>query len=207
MMDRKEHWERIYSARPPVEVSWYQKEPALSLQLIQNSGLAKDAPIIDVGGGASVLVDRLLEQDYRRLAVLDISPTSLAYAQQRLGDRARHVEWFTADVTEFVAPHPFSLWHDRAVFHFLTSPEARKKYIEVLNKTLQPGGHLVLAAFAMHGPTKCSGLDVVRYDAGNLMNELGDQFELVGESGEMHVTPDNKEQLFAWFHLVRNECR
>ena len=203
MMDRKEHWEQIYSARSPVEVSWYQKEPALSLQLIQNCGLAIDDPIIDVGGGASVLVDRLLEKGYRRLAVLDISSASLAYAQQRLGDRARHVEWFTADVTEFVSPHPFSLWHDRAVFHFLTLPEDRKKYVEVLKNTLQPGGHFVLAAFAMQGPTRCSGLDVVRYDAGNLMHELGSQFELVEETGETHVTPDKKEQLFSWFHLVR----
>ena len=207
MMGRKEHWERIYSAKSPVEVSWYQQEPALSLQLIQNCGLTKDDPMIDVGGGASVLVDRLLAKGYRRLAVLDISATSLAYAQERLGDRAQHVEWFTADVTEFVAPHLFSLWHDRAVFHFLTSSEDRKKYVEVLKKTLKPGGYLVLAAFAMHGPTKCSGLDVVRYDAGKLMNELGDQFELVGETGETHVTPDNKEQLFSWFHLVRKECR
>lgn len=207
MVGRKEHWERIYSARSPVEVSWYQKEPALSLQLIQNCGLAKDDPIIDVGGGASVLVDRLLEKGYRKLAVLDISSTSLAYAQERLGDRARYVEWFTADVTEFVAPHLFSLWHDRAVFHFLTLPEDRKKYVGVLKNTLQPGGYLVLAAFAMHGPTKCSGLNVVRYDAGKLMSELGDQFELVGETGETHVTPDNKEQLFSWFHLVRKECQ
>jgi len=207
MTDRKEHWERIYSARSPVEVSWYQTEPVLSLQLIQNCGLQKNDPIIDVGGGASVLVDRLLGKGYRRLAVLDISSTSLAYAQQRLGDRARQVEWFTADVTEFVAPHPFSLWHDRAVFHFLTLPEDRKKYVEVLKKTLKPGGFLVLATFAMHGPTKCSGLDVVRYDAGKLMNELGDQFDLVGETGETHVTPDNKEQLFSWFHLVRKACR
>ena len=206
-MDRKEHWERIYSAKAPVEVSWYQKDPALSLQLIQNCGLAKDAPIIDVGGGASVLVDRLLEQGYRRLAVLDISPTSLAYAQERLGDRARHVEWFTADVTEFVAPHPFSLWHDRAVFHFLTLPGDRKKYVDTLKKTLRPGGYLVLAAFAMHGPTQCSGLDVVRYDAGKLMNELGGQFALIGETGETHVTPDHKEQAFSWFRLVRKECR
>lgn len=199
----KEHWERIYSARSPAEVSWYQKEPALSLQLIQNSGLAKEDPIIDVGGGASVLVDRLLDKGYRRLAVLDISSTSLAYAQKRLGDHARQVEWFTADVTEFVPPHPFSLWHDRAVFHFLTRPEDRKKYVRVLKNTLKPGGHLVLASFAMHGPTKCSGLDVVRYDSGKLMCELGDQFELVGETGERHVTPDNKEQAFTWFHLVR----
>lgn len=203
MTDRKEHWERIYSTRAPVEVSWYQQEPALSLQLIRNCGLAKDDPVIDVGGGASILVDRLLEQGYRRLAVLDISSRSLAYAQERLGARACQVKWFTADVTEFVAPHPFSLWHDRAVFHFLTQPEDRKKYVEVLKNTLQPGGHLILAAFALQGPTRCSGLEVVRYDAGKLMNELGDQFEFVRETGETHITPDNKEQLFSWFLLSR----
>ena len=206
MTERKEHWERIYSAKAPEAVSWYQREPVLSLQLIQNSSLRKDDPIIDVGGGASVLVDHLLEQGYTRLAVLDISSTSLAYARYRLGERARDVEWFTTDVTAFVPPHQFALWHDRAVFHFLTEAEDRKKYVAVLKQTLRPGGYLILAAFALHGPTKCSGLDVVQYDAEKLLKELGDQFVIVEERNETHVTPDRKEQLFSWFHLVRKGC-
>ena len=205
MTERKEHWERIYSAKTPEAVSWYQREPVLSLQLIQNCNLDKDDPIIDIGGGASVLVDRLLAIGYTRLAVLDISSTSLAYARDRLGERARNIEWFTTDVTAFVPPHQFVLWHDRAVFHFLTEPEDRKKYIAVLKQTLKPGGYLVLATFAIHGPTKCSGLDVVRYDAGKLLKETGDQFVLVDEKVETHVTPDRKEQLFTWFLLSRKE--
>lgn len=202
-MNRKAHWENIYHSKSPLEVSWFQKEPQLSLQLISNTGLSTEAAIIDIGGGASVLVDRLLELGYKQLAVLDISTTALKYAKQRLGPAAQNIEWFEADITSFKAPHPFDLWHDRAVFHFLTEPDDRKRYIAVLRQILKPGGHLILAAFAIGGPTKCSGLDIVQYDAEKLLNELGAGFTLVEQLSETHITPDNQEQLFAYFRIIK----
>jgi len=201
MSDRKQHWEQVYTNKSALDVSWYQAEPRLSLELIQHSGLGKDAPLIDVGGGASLLVDRLQAQGYRQLAVLDISATALAVARQRLGDRAAVIEWYEADVTQFNAPHPYSLWHDRAVFHFLTAAEDRQRYVEVLNRTLIPGGHVIIAAFAPGGPTLCSGLDIVQYDAAKLMAELGPRFQLEEQQTETHRTPAGKEQLFGFFRL------
>lgn len=202
-MNRKSHWEKIYADKSPTEVSWYQKEPELSLRLIHNSGIARDEPVIDVGGGASLLVNRLSEEGFRHLAVLDISERALAGAREQLGDRASAVEWFDADVTRFVSPHPFMLWHDRAVFHFLTELADRHKYVDVLKRTLVKGGHLIMAAFAIGGPTKCSGLDIVQYDADKLCKELGDEFRLVEECSETHITPGDSKQRFAYFHFIR----
>ncbi len=203
MFDKKNHWERKYTDDSPFEVSWYQKEPVLSLQLIHNTGIAKNAPVIDVGGGASVLVDCLLEKGFSRLAVLDISSKALAYARERLGQKAQEVEWYEADITEFMTPHLFSLWHDRAVFHFLTEVADRRNYVEALKRSLEPRGHLVLSAFAIGGPTRCSGLDIIQYDSEKICRELGEEFQLVEEIGEIHVTPANKEQKFTYFRFVR----
>ena len=204
MTKRKDHWEQVYSDKSPFEVSWYQNEPSVSLRLIENCPLEKDEPIIDVGGGASVLVDRLLEKGYTRLAVLDISSKALDFAMNRLGKKAQHVEWFETDITGFAPPpRQFSLWHDRAVFHFLTDPEDREKYVEILGKTLKPGGYCIIAAFAVGGPMKCSGLNVVQYNAEKISNEFYSQFELVGETAETHITPANREQLFSYFSLLR----
>jgi predicted RNA methylase len=203
MTGRKEHWEHIYSDKNPLEVSWYQKEPAVSLRLIDHCELGKDVPIIDVGGGASVLVDRLLDAGYRRLTVLDIASKSLVSARARLGTRAQCVEWIEADITEFVPPRPFGLWHDRAVFHFLTETADRKRYVETLKHALASGGHVILAAFAIGGPTRCSGLDIVQYDAARLTAELGPEFELIEQTSETHLTPASKPQLFCYFRLSR----
>jgi SAM-dependent methyltransferase len=187
-----------------LEASWYQREPTLSLSLISKCELGRDAAIIDVGGGASVLVDRLLAEGYCHAAVLDISANSLVFAKKRMGDRAADIEWFVDDIANFSSPHPFSLWHDRAVFHFLIEPEDRKKYVEVLKKTLRPGGYLVLAAFAIGGPTKCSGLDIVQYDTNKLLRELGEGFQLIEEVAESHTTPSNKTQQFVYFRFMRH---
>jgi len=202
-MNRKNHWEEIYRDKSPLEVSWFQGEPALSLQLISNTGFSTDAAIIDIGGGASLLVDRLLERGYKHLAVLDISGTALSHTKKRLGSSAAQVEWFESDITTFASPHPFDIWHDRAVFHFLTEAGDRKRYVATLKQTLKPGGHLILAAFATGGPTHCSGLDIVQYDAGKLAGELGDGFSLVEELSETHVTPSKVPQLFAYFRFIR----
>ena len=202
-MNRKAHWEDLYSNKSPLEVSWYQKEPALSLQLIENTGISTDAAIIDIGGGASILVDHLNERGYKHLAVLDISGNALAHAKQRLASAADEIEWFEADITTFQAPHQFDIWHDRAVFHFLTDANDRKLYLKTLRQTLKSDGHLIMAAFAIGGPTKCSGLDIVQYDANKLHAELGSGFSLVEEKTEIHVTPANKEQQFAYFRFIR----
>lgn len=202
-MNRKAHWEQIYNDKSPLEVSWFQAEPNLSLQFIARAQLPKDAAIIDVGGGTSVLVDRLHALDYRRLAVLDISRKALECARQRLGEKADAIEWFEADITEFEAPHLFQLWHDRAVFHFLTAASDRENYVNVLKRTLSPGGHLILAAFAIGGPQKCSGLDIVQYDAEKLAAELGQTFQLVETAEENHLTPAKQEQKFAYFRFIK----
>jgi ubiquinone/menaquinone biosynthesis C-methylase UbiE len=204
MIDRKSYWQNIYHEKSPLDVSWYQREPRLSLELIHRSGVQTDDAIIDVGGGASVLVDFLSGEGFTGLSVLDISENALANAKKRLGDSANNIEWFEADITEFNPPHQFSLWHDRAVFHFLTDKSDRKKYVNALRKSLLQGGHLIIAAFAPGGPTKCSGLEIVQYNALKLMTELGDEFELIEERSEIHVTPSDKEQKFNYFYFVRN---
>ena len=200
-INRKTHWENVYQDKAPLSVSWHQEEPVLSLQLIRHSSVSLDSPIIDVGGGASLLVDCLCDEGYSRVAVLDISSHALRYARERLGDNANKVEWYENDVTSFKAPHPFSVWHDRAVFHFLTEASDRKEYVKNLKRTLEPGGYLIIAAFAQGGPLKCSGLDIVQYDADKLVSEIGNEFELVEELNEVHITPDNKEQKFIYFRL------
>jgi SAM-dependent methyltransferase len=197
----KQHWEQIYGTRSPDEVSWYQADPRSSLRLVDDADIGRDDPLIDVGGGASTLVDHLLEAGYARLAVLDISAAALDRARRRLGERARLVEWLEADITEFTAPHPFRLWHDRAVFHFLTDPEDQRRYVDNLDVTLLPGGHLIMATFAVGGPEKCSGLPIVQYDTGRLCAVLGPKFMLEDTFTEVHHTPGGADQNFAFFRL------
>jgi len=203
MIDRKSHWEKIYNNKISMQMSWYQKEPTLSLQLIRKIQLAHDAPIIDVGGGSSLLVDCLCKEGYTNVSVLDVSAKALTTDRDRLGAEAHNVDWQPEDVTQFVPPHQFSLWHDRAVFHFLTDKSDREDYLKVLNRALEPNGHIIIATFAIGGPTKCSGLDIVQYDAGKLIAELGTGFELVETRTETHITPTNQEQRFAYFRLNR----
>lgn len=199
MLDRKKHWEAVYSSKSPSEVSWYTAEPALSLRLIADTGIGSGASIIDVGGGASNLVDHLCEAGYRDLSVLDISANALSHAKWRMRDLPCDVQWFEEDVTRFHPPRQYDLWHDRAVFHFLTSREDRDSYVEVLKKALKPASHFVIMAFAIDGPVKCSGLDIVQYDAGKLNAVLGSDFELADEGVEIHKTPAGGEQKFAFF--------
>jgi SAM-dependent methyltransferase len=202
--DLKDHWEKIYTDRSPLEVSWYQQEPTMSLQLIRNTQLAHDAPIIDVGGGASLLLDYLCNEGYTNIAVLDISAKALASAQERLGDRAGNVEWYAEDIVKFNPPKQFAVWHDRAVFHFLTDKSDRNGYVSVLKRALQPNGHFIIGAFSIDGPTKCSGLDIVQYDAKKLVSELGEGFELIEERSEVHVTPAGGKQHFTYFRFRRS---
>jgi SAM-dependent methyltransferase len=202
-VDTKVHWEKIYNTRSPTAVSWYQTHPSISLKLIEATGIGKQQSIIDVGGGTSVLVDCLLEQGFQKLAVLDISPSALEIAKTRLGMRAENVEWYEMDIMEFQPPHQFELWHDRAVFHFLTNEGDRRKYLSVLKGALVRSGYLVMATFAKDGPKRCSGLDTIQYDIESMSAQLDDEFGLIEKLDETHLTPANKEQKFTYFLYKR----
>lgn len=198
-MDRKSHWEQIYGSREPTDVSWYQPRLLRSLELVLACGLSLDARIIDVGGGAATLVDDLLTLGFHRLTVLDISGAAIARARERLGARAEAVQWIEADVTHATLPAAaFDLWHDRAVFHFLTDAADRLRYRERLATALAPGGHAVIATFGPQGPERCSGLEIVRYDVPALAEALGDAFVPVESRTETHYTPAGKPQQFVY---------
>lgn len=196
--DSKSHWNKVHTKRSPAEVSWYQPRPAVSLELIESCGLACDAGIIDVGAGASTLVDELLKLGHSRLAVLDISPAGIEHCQSRLGAEAEKVEWYVADVTDFDAPHEFEMWHDRAVFHFLTDARDRVGYRRSLLNAVKSGGHAIVATFSLEGPPRCSGLDVVRYGPETLSAELGPELELIESRDEAHETPTGATQAFTY---------
>ncbi len=202
-MGDKNHWERVYTEKAVDSVSWFQNYPALSMQLIHATGIAKDAAIIDVGGGASVLVDTLVEEGYRNVAVLDIAGAALAHAKKRLGDKAAEVQWFEHDVITFASPHPFWLWHDRAVFHFLTDAASRSRYLDVLANAVPVGGHVIIATFAPDGPGQCSGLNVERYDEAKIAPLFAPSFMLVEKLSELHRTPALKDQHFNYFRFRR----
>ena len=200
-MSGKTHWQRVYGEKEPTEVSWYQPVPEKSLQLIRSTGIAKDEPILDAGGGASTLVDHLLNDGHTDISVLDVSGKALERSRARLGDSAGAITWIESDVTEFEPSRQHALWHDRAVFHFLTRPDDRDKYIEVVCRALQPKGYLVLATFGPQGPRRCSGLDVKRYGVDELQNLLGSRFDLCGHELEEHETPMGSTQqfLYSWW--------
>ncbi len=193
---RKEHWEAVYQTKGETGVSWYQADPRLSLELITSVAPARDRRIIDVGGGTSLLVDRLLDCPFQEIAVLDISETALGKAKARLGPRAERVRWVVADVTEAPDLGTFDVWHDRAVFHFLTNAADRRKYVELARQTVPNGGHLIIASFADEGPKRCSDLDVCRYNAATMAAEFGEGFSLLREAKETHTTPWGSSQAF-----------
>jgi 2-polyprenyl-3-methyl-5-hydroxy-6-metoxy-1,4-benzoquinol methylase len=193
--DCKTHWEEVYTTKAETGLSWYQEEPERSLELIGAVAPAAGGRIIDVGGGASVLVDWLLDRPIGKIAVLDISETALGKARSRLAERAGRVEWIAADVTELQDVGTFDVWHDRAVFHFLTDAADRTKYVELARRTVPEGGHLIIATFADDGPKRCSDLDVCRYNADSLRAEF-EGFSLVRAAAEAHTTPWGSPQAF-----------
>jgi trans-aconitate methyltransferase len=194
--DLKTHWEEVYSTRGATGVSWYQGQPRPSLELIRAVAPAAGGRIIDVGGGASVLVDRLLDLPFERIAVLDIAITPLDQARSRLGESASRVEWIAANVTEIRDVGTFDVWHDRAVFHFLTDAADRRKYVNLALRTVPEGGHLIVASFADNAPKQCSDLEVCRYNAESMAAELGEGFSLLLWFRETHKTPWNTPQAF-----------
>ncbi len=198
MNDKREHWEKIYSTRSLEELSWTQARPSPSLEWILESVPDRSQRIIDVGGGRSSLVGMLLSEGYRLPAVMDISSKALERAKQDLGERKGEIEWIEADVTAFRSADKFALWHDRAVFHFLTSISDREAYVSSVRSCVQPGGHLILATFSPQGPAQCSGLDVMRFDEAALTAELGPEFRLIKSKREVHKTPWGKNQDFLY---------
>ena len=193
-----EHWQTVYETKSSTDVSWYQPVPQRSLALIQSTGLPPDAAILDVGGGASTLVDHLLAAGFSDITVLDVAPAALEAAKVRLGAAGAPVQMIAADVTAWQPSRRYDLWHDRAVFHFLVDAALREQYLNVLKVALAPGGYLVMATFGPEGPTRCSGLDVRRYAVAELSAVLGPAFCLVTSDIEEHTTPAGNVQQFMY---------
>jgi len=198
-------WENVYSTKATSAVSWFQPHADLSIRLIRSTEVSLRASLIDVGGGASTLVDDLLADGFDHLSVLDLSGAALNAARRRLSARADLVRWLEADITQVVLPaHAFDVWHDRAVFHFLTTPEDRAAYMKNVVRAVKPGGHIIVATFAENGPLQCSGLPVVRYTAEALHAEFGEAFRLLKHETEAHRTPIGAEQQFVYCHCRKN---
>jgi len=194
--NRQAHWQNVYKEKGENQVSWFQERPAISLELIEAAGAEPGSAFIDIGGGASRLVDALIENGYRDLTVLDLSDSAVSIAKMRLGQSAATVKWIVADVTQWEPPSRYDLWHDRAAFHFLTEAADRTAYIERLKRALRVGGHAIIGTFALDGPERCSGLPVVRYDAAQLSLMLRPSFTLVDVRRHEHKTPWGAIQQF-----------
>jgi trans-aconitate methyltransferase len=203
MSDRSTHWDKVYATKGEAEVSWFQDSPAISLEMIRAASADHGAAIIDIGGGASRLVDALLRDDYRNVAVLDLSANALDAAKRRLGAAASTVDWIVADATSWRPAKAYDVWHDRAAFHFLTDSHDRAAYVERLRSAVAPRGHVIIATFAPDGPEKCSGLPVQRHDSASLAAELGPEFEPVETRSETHHTPWNATQAFQFSRFRR----
>lgn len=199
LMEQKEHWERVYSANQSDQMSWFEPESKVSLELIRKFLWSADSRILDVGAGASTLVDGLLGAGYKHITVMDLSGAGLRQAQRRLGHAADSVSWIETDVLEATLPaHDIDLWHDRALFHFLTSARDRRRYVDQVRRTVLPGGFVLVATFAHDGPSRCSGLDVDRYTALTLHDEFGPDFQIVESRQETHNTPWGAAQSFTY---------
>ena len=201
---RQAHWRKVYKEKGEKQVSWFQEKPALSLELIHGVGPKPNSAIIDIGGGASRLVDVLVSEGYRDLTVLDLSDDAVAIARSRLAELAVMVKWIVADVTEWEPSRQYDLWHDRAAFHFLTEAADRAAYLDHMRQAIRPGGQAIIATFAIDGPDRCSGLPVMRYDATLLSAVLGRAFALIGTRRQDHTTPTGGVQRFL-FSVFRRE--
>jgi 2-polyprenyl-3-methyl-5-hydroxy-6-metoxy-1,4-benzoquinol methylase len=201
---RSAHWENVYTTKGEREVSWFQENPAPSLELITLTGVSARAAIIDIGGGASRLVDALVERQTGQITILDLSKTALDAAKARLGNKAANVRWETADVTKWDPAQAYELWHDRAAFHFLTRPADQSAYVDRLKKAVASGGYVIIGTFALDGPERCSGLPIVRHDAASLSEILGSDFKLIDARRHDHATPWGALQRFQFSTFRRN---
>ena len=198
-MNVKNHWENIYTKRAPEAVSWYRPHLETSLALIERAAHMRRASVIDIGGGESTLVDDLLIRGYENITVLDVSEKAIEVTRDRLGPIAEKVHWIAADIAHAQLPRQaYDVWHDRAVFHFLTKEHQRIAYVRQVAHAVKPGGHVIVSTFGPEGPTECSGLKVVRYDAESLHDEFGTRFQLVESSKELHQTPFGTTQQFLY---------
>ena len=203
-MAQRDHWEAVYEKKAADQVSWYAPHLGRSLAFLDEERLPLDAGIIDVGGGASTFVDDLLARGYRNVTVLDLSQKAIDTARARLGKAGEAVRWIVGDITQTELPAAaYDFWHDRAVFHFLRDEDARRRYVAAVRRALKPGGHILVATFGPEGPERCSGLDVVRYDADQLHDEFGGEFEKVASAVEVHKTPWGSEQQFVYCYCRR----
>jgi 2-polyprenyl-3-methyl-5-hydroxy-6-metoxy-1,4-benzoquinol methylase len=201
--ERQVHWQNVYQTKGERDVSWFQERPAISLALIRATQVSANASIVDIGGGASRLVDALIEEGFESITVLDLSEKALARSRARLGARGTHVNWIVADVTTWRPSQTYDVWHDRAALHFLTEPSDRAAYADCVRKAVPAGGHVIIGTFAFNGPERCSGLPVVRYDAGGLRELLGSSFELVESRNHAHQTPTGAVQHFQFSRFRR----
>lgn len=202
-MDVQDHWEKIYSQKAADQLSWYRPHLEASVSMIEQAGGGPSASIIDVGAGESTLVDDLLARGYSHLTVLDISQAAIAVTKNRLGDEAQRVRWMVADILQAnLEPAAYDVWHDRAVFHFLTTPAERRAYVRQIVHAVRRGGHVIVSTFGPQGPVRCSGFDVVRYDAESLHAEFGPNFSLISSSRYMHKTPLGTTQQFLYCHCI-----
>jgi SAM-dependent methyltransferase len=195
-LSRQDHWELVYRTKSEKEVSWFQEEAEPSVELILNAGATPTSAIIDIGGGASRLVDALVSRGFTRVTVLDLSGAALSTACARLGSAAGQAEWIVADVTRWEPAQVYDLWHDRAAFHFLADSADRAAYVQRVRRAVRPGGHLIIGSFALDGPERCSGLPVARYDGAGLAAEFGNAFELISTRLHLHETPWGAQQRF-----------
>ncbi|MCW9025208.1 MAG: class I SAM-dependent methyltransferase [Gammaproteobacteria bacterium] len=203
--DRKAHWDNIYTSKDHKGVSWYQESPDISLQLLDKVGATVDDRIIDIGAGASTLVDALISKGYSNISILDISDNALSIVKQRLGGNASLPSYYTSDVTGFSPECQFDIWHDRAVFHFLTQAEDRDKYASRLDALLSDNGKIIIGTFSLNGPKQCSGLDIEQYDEKKITNVLGKHFELIDTCVDVHKTPGGMKQEFMYFLFGRKK--
>lgn len=199
----QQRWENVYGTKAPDQVSWFRPHLETSLGFIERAASGREARIIDVGGGESTLVDDLLTRGYGNITVLDISPTALEVTKKRLGELAGAIDWIVADATKAdFSANSYDIWHDRAVFHFLTKPDVRASYVERVRKSVKPGGHVIIGTFGPEGPAKCSGLDVQRYDAESLHGAFGGRFRLIDNIKELHHTPFGTTQQFLYCFCI-----
>jgi 2-polyprenyl-3-methyl-5-hydroxy-6-metoxy-1,4-benzoquinol methylase len=202
-LGRQAHWENVYATKDEHTVSWFQERPDISLDLIRATGLKTSASIIDIGGGASRLVDALIDEGFEAITVLDLSEKALTTSKARLGARGAHVQWVVADITTWEPPQSYDVWHDRAALHFLTDPKDRAAYAERVPRAVRPGSHVIIGTFALDGPVRCSGLPIVRYDAASLGEILGPSFELVESKRHDHHTTAGAIQRFQFSRFRR----
>jgi 2-polyprenyl-3-methyl-5-hydroxy-6-metoxy-1,4-benzoquinol methylase len=203
-INRTDYWQKIYQQKSSDSVSWYQQQASGSFQLIKKSASCLTDPVIDIGSGASVLVDQLVDAGFSQLSILDISAAALQISKQRLAGASKDIEWLVDDVTQFTPSRQYRVWHDRAVFHFLTIEQDRRAYVAALKQALMPGGYAVIATFSIGGPKQCSGLPTVQYDADKICMALGDGFTLLDQMTENHITPAQSTQIFSYFRFKKN---